>query len=1133
MTRPVMVVSADRRGAYRSISDALADAAEGALITVAPGRYDESLHLRRAVSLVAEDAGGTVHIHSASGSTVVVDAEAVQLSGLVLSCADPEAPTLDVRRGQAALDGCRISGEAWAAVLAWGGGTLAVRDCQVANPRGAGVVVTSDGGNVLERSQITEAGSSAVVVAEGGRLEVRECLLDRAGGNGVCVNGRGTATVESTRISRSAKPALAVEQEGRAYVSGLSVERSATLDAYLTSSGETVLTDCSFTGSGGQAVHVSGGAAPVLRGCVVTSAGRSGIQVTEGSRLGLEGCRVEGTPLGLAVEAGSRAQCRGLTVRNAREAAVLVTGGAAADVEQLTVGGSCGVAVRVLDEAELVLRRAEILLDGGNGVELDRRSGGRLSEVRVRTPGGPGIALVGGSRALLESSTVQDCGVLVGADAGLSANDSEFNGSDTDGIRVAGGGSLTATGCRVTGARGHGLNIQASARAELATCTVLDNAGDGIRCNTDESVRIHDCEVSDNGGKAVHQLRTGGRLSVERLREGTGGSARTAAETDDPASERAQDRHTGTGPLAELNALVGLESVKREVTGLINVNKMTQRRMEMGLPMPPMSRHLVFAGPPGTGKTTVARLYGAVLAELGILSQGHIVEVARADLVAQIIGGTAIKTTEVFNRALGGVLFIDEAYTLTNQSRGTGPDFGQEAVETLMKLMEDHRDEIVVIVAGYSEQMDQFLASNPGMASRFARSVEFPNYSPAELVTIVTGLCAKHYYELSPGALDALSRYFEQVRKGPTFGNGRVARQVFETMISNQASRLAVDPPGSNEELSTLTADDVGVPTEQEPAPAVEEEGRETGPDPGTGAAPEAGPEAAPDEERRADSPGVRRLAGLVGLDAVKEPLRTRLDGLVRLHRHGEVPARSANVVFEGEPGSGRRAVAGLYARCLAELGLLPTGAVHQLALSAVPAQWDGQPGDHLAAVFEEAAGGVLVAEADPEFAQRPGDERTAVLGALTEAAAAAHGPVLVLSGSPPHLEDLVREQAGLAEVFAEYIRFPAYASSEMAELTCRRLAALGHRVDDGVGPALAAFFETAPAAGGAHRAHRLATIISVRARSRAITPAELPRPVAGPAGPSRAEARSTAAGRGEASSSAPRQHAPPSLVHS
>ncbi|MBC3841042.1 AAA family ATPase [Streptacidiphilus sp. 4-A2] len=205
----------------------------------------------------------------------------------------------------------------------------------------------------------------------------------------------------------------------------------------------------------------------------------------------------------------------------------------------------------------------------------------------------------------------------------------------------------------------------------------------------------------------------------------------------------------------------------------------------------------------------MARLYGAVLAELGILSQGHIVEVARADLVAQIIGGTAIKTTEVFTKALGGVLFIDEAYTLTNQSKGSGPDFGQEAVETLMKLMEDHRDEIVVIVAGYSAQMDQFLASNPGMASRFARGVEFPNYSPAELVTIVHGLCAKHYYDLTDDAQQALIRYFEEVPKGATFGNGRVARQIFEEMISRQASRLAADGTADDSALSVLTGADV------------------------------------------------------------------------------------------------------------------------------------------------------------------------------------------------------------------------------------------------------------------------------------------------------------------------------------
>ena len=260
MSRQVLLVSHDRPGAHRSIAQALAEATDGALITVAPGRYDEALHITRPVSLVAErqDAGG-VEIHSAAGSTVVVDAE-VQLSGIALAGTDREAPVLEVRNGQAALDSCLLSGEAWAAVLAWQNGVLALRRCRVTNAHGAGVVITSGGANVLEDSEIAEVGSSGVVVAEQGHLTVNACVVRSAGGNGVCVNGRSAVVVEATTIEGSGKPGLAVEQEGKAELRRVTVTGSAALDAYLTSTGETVLTECTFTGSGGQAVHVSGGA---------------------------------------------------------------------------------------------------------------------------------------------------------------------------------------------------------------------------------------------------------------------------------------------------------------------------------------------------------------------------------------------------------------------------------------------------------------------------------------------------------------------------------------------------------------------------------------------------------------------------------------------------------------------------------------------------------------------------------------------------------------------------------------------------------------------------------------------------------------------------------------------------------
>ncbi|MGW2098625.1 right-handed parallel beta-helix repeat-containing protein [Streptomyces olivaceoviridis] len=1065
MSRQVLTVASDGPGGYRSIAAALRDAREGALITVAPGRYAESLHVTVPVTIAAQDSGRPPELHAERGSAVVLDAEAVALSGLHLTGADPEAPVVDARRGQAALDGCRVAGSAWAGLLAWHEGAVALRDCEVSNARGAGVVVTSGRGNVVERTRISDVGSSAVVVAEHGSLSVRDCQVQRARGNGVCVNGAARIDVEATRIDGCAKPALAVEQQARAELTDVHVTGSAALDAYLTSSGETLLKDCRFTGAAQRSVHVGPGAAPLLRDCAVEGAGEYAVHVAAGARPRLEECAISGGQVGVAVEADGSVECAGLTVTDAAQAALRVDGSGRALLERFTVSGRRGLAAVVRGGGRLEVRDGE--LDGAGGIDLDDAAEAELTGVRLRVPGGAGLSLGGGSRATLVGAQVSDCAVVVGADCELVADASEFSQSDGDGIRLAGGGALLATGCRVFGARGHGVHITQGGRAQLTGCALTGNAGDGVRSQTDEPVVVIECEIRDNGGRTLRELPA----------EGAGAAP--------AAPGRADPMHT-VGPLAELEALVGLESVKREVTGLINVNKMSQRRQEMGLPMPPMSRHLVFAGPPGTGKTTVARLYGAVLAELGILSQGHIVEVARADLVAQIIGGTAIKTTEVFKKALGGVLFIDEAYTLTNQTRGSGPDFGQEAVETLMKLMEDHRDEIVVIVAGYSEQMDQFLASNPGMASRFARTVEFPNYSTGELVTIVRGLCAKHYYELSDSAMEALRRYFEDVPKGPTFGNGRVARQVFEEMISRQASRLAADPPGDDHALSVLTGDDVlTVPPTRN--------GTERG-EPGEKAAPggtAAGRGPAGARAVRADA-AVRRLRDMSGLTSAREALTARLLHLAESGAPAADLVRSAAVVLEGAPGSGRRALAARYACGLAELGLAVTGRVHRVPLSRVGAGWPDQPLSWLLAAREESAGGILLLDVDPAFAHREESERGAVVEAVTAALVRPYGPVAVLSGSAPHLTRALREHEALAACFAEYVRLQPYSAEELVGLVARRLRGCGADLADDAGAALVAEFGRQAPQGAAFGAHRLADLLVRRIGSPVVSLAEL-----------------------------------------
>ncbi|MEJ3749926.1 AAA family ATPase, partial [Actinomycetes bacterium KLBMP 9797] len=259
--------------------------------------------------------------------------------------------------------------------------------------------------------------------------------------------------------------------------------------------------------------------------------------------------------------------------------------------------------------------------------------------------------------------------------------------------------------------------------------------------------------------------------------------------------------------LAELDALIGLAEVKAEVRTLIDIIKVGERRARAGLKTPPLSRHLVFTGNPGTGKTTVARLYGRILAALGLLEKGHLVEAARVDLVAEHVGGTAVKTKAAFDRARGGVLFIDEAYALSPVD--SGRDFGREAIDTLVKLMEDHRDEVVVIVAGYTGEMARFIAANPGLESRFGRTIEFPDYGAEELVRITELLAGQHDYTLAESTRDGLLAYYAQLDRDEGFGNGREARRTFETMVAEHANRVARLATHTDEELTTLLPEDL------------------------------------------------------------------------------------------------------------------------------------------------------------------------------------------------------------------------------------------------------------------------------------------------------------------------------------
>ncbi|MEU6035995.1 right-handed parallel beta-helix repeat-containing protein [Actinomadura sp. NPDC047616] len=1052
-----LVVSQNPRRGFPNLTDALlVPGGEPLWIGVEPGHYRMSdCRFWGVAEIEATGGPGTVVIDCGGEYNLRVEGRGrVVLRGLTLRNFHEGGSAVNVVRAHLAAEDCTFSGIADTAVQAWDGAKLFLRRSVV---QGGGIACT-DAEGVIEASTVTDTSRSGVSLHRGSRFTLLDVTVRKAGGSGIWVDGGSAPRVQGCRIEDPASAGIVIEEKAAAAVVGTRVTGTGEAGLIVRSGATATVDDTVVSRAGDVGVWAAAGGALTARRLAVETAAITAVYVSDNASATLEGCQLEEPKAcGIVADGRSTVSVADTFILRAGRSGV-VADDANVTVQDTLVRGAGEAGMAAVDSASLTARRVAVEEAGLNGVLVRGAAVAGLEDCAiVRNTTGDGLAVAEAGTCSFTGGAVTDC---------------------SGGASVTGAGStLTLRGARITGNRHGGVGALEGAELAVLDCTVTGNKGAGIFATVDVTVTVertasHDNEQDDEldhlpfDGDAGQDADGDGDTGEE---ESGSATAEAAPAPDDdtvplrkpPAPQAAEPARATPPPepepepepqpapapvpaparrpapeeqpasvealLAELDAMVGLAEVKQEIRKLVSFLRVAEQRRRAGLPEgPPIGRHVIFSGAPGTGKTTVARLYGRLLAELGVVSSGHFVEVSRAELVGKGLGETSAKTRAVFTKARGGVLFVDEAYTLARQF-GSGADFGQEAIDTLVKLMEDHRDEVVVVFAGYSVEMREFLEANPGLKSRLSRTIEFADYSPSELVEIVQRTADRYGFHLADATRAALLAHFQGVRRDQRFGNGREARRIFEAALQQQALRLAErDAPSARELVELLPEDLDGVL------------------DRGLGV-------------RHADGRDdaqvaalLERLDGMVGLTQVKQRVRDVFDMLATERRRRQEGLSSepfaGHLVFSGPPGTGKTTVARLYGELLAATGLLARGQVVEVSRSDLVGQWIGHTEAQTARAFESARGGVLFV--DEAYALARDGERDFGREAIDTLVKLMEDHrdevVVIVAGYTAEMDRFLAANPGLASRFSGTVEFPPYSRDELVTILTRQAADAG-----------------------------------------------------------------------------------------
>lgn len=916
-----------------------------------------------------------------------------------------EAPVKVSGKGRFEIHNCELAGHG---IEANGQSQLDMTDV-VINGAEKCALKAWDGAQITsERLAVNGTMSNAVQLAGQvkAHFDVIRILSAEKIGLRVCDDAK--VTVKALSVNESRKHAIWVTEQGIAECTGVSIGGNFTDDGYPTvgcaDTAQLVLIDGRIYGDKSNALWAKDEGRIIARGLIIMGGVTSVVCANDKAVIELIECEITGgkdsaiaangqtqviltdvsirNPAKLALYAweDARITSTGLLIDETGVNAVLLGDQVKAHFDTIKIFRAGMCAFSVFNNAKVTVKALSVIKPGSNAIVVKEQGFAECTDILIEDAGAkaiyPSVVCTDAAQLALIRGKIQggnSHGLWARGDSKITAQSVLIENPGGAPALATDSGSITLTQCKLLGGSEESLVAEGTSVIVAKQCRISGQKRDRVKRDPEATVTLDECDLQDND-------------ALQRVK-------------------------------AELDAMVGMVPVKREIDNLINLVQAERRRKEIGMGASTVTLNIVFTGNPGTGKTTVARIVGKIMATMGLLKSGHVVETDRGGLVAEFIGQTADKTRKVFTKAIDGVLFIDEAYALYLPDSKN--DFGSEAIDTLLKDMEDKRGQLSVIVAGYADRMETFFEANAGMRSRFTRYIDFPDYSAEELTEVFRRLCRTQGFKLTDDVMVRAGQIFEQMvrTKGSDFGNARSVRTYLEKIMERQALRLHSDASADPGELRAIDLPAIGRQEELDFKTVLE------------------------------------RLNRLTGLAGVKDEIAKLASAVRTQERRREKGLRwtpaSLHLVFSGNPGTGKTTVARLVGEIYAALGLLQKGHVVEVGSEDLVAGFKGQTAGKTKKKIEEAYGGVLFIDEAYTLAKggEDGFGREGIDTLLKDMEDNRSRLAVIVAGYTKPMRDFIDTNPGLQSRFTRYIQFEDYCAEDLAQIYLDMCAQSHYRV--------------------------------------------------------------------------------------